>query len=379
VSLSLAQLLTPSTEQQSLDTILDILTGLGFTARSWQSGSIARTLVQLLARLHSSASNTTVVLAKGRYNDTATGDWLTLLSASHYGNTRIPAVAARIKVIIDDRPNSVGPFTAAIGDLVATDTKGVTYRNSQSLSLATGAVATIFFDAEVPGDVAAPTAPTAIVLSTPLAGTTVTYDGTERPGADPETDERLRLRNQSKWAALAYAAPTAAYQLWALEASASVTRVWVDDLNTLGTGRVDVYIAGAGGALPGTVATTVDNYIRGAVDGIYRLPLGVDLHVQSAVNETISVQGTIYSQPAANLETIRQRADKAVKDYVSTIPVGGKYLLAEMYRRLMSIEGVTNVVLTRPFGTGINPPAPGDVTIPAGKVAVGTSTFTSLH
>jgi uncharacterized phage protein gp47/JayE len=375
VSLSLAQLLTPSTEQQSLDTILDILTGLGFTARSWQSGSIARTLVQMVARLHSSASNTTVVLTKGRYNDTATGDWLTLLSASHFGNTRIPAVAARIKVRVDDSVNSVGPFTSAIGELVATDTKGVSYRNIDPLSLAQGATADLIFEAEIPGLV---DVQSSVTLSTPLAGTTVTYQSPIRPGANEESDERLRRRNQSKWASLAYAAPSAAYELWALEASAAVTRVWVDDLNTQGTGRVDVYIAGASGALPGAVATTVDNYVRGQIDGVFRLPLGVDLHVLTASNETISVTGTIYSQLAADLATIRTRADKAVKDYVSTLPVGGKFLLAEVYRRLMSLEGVANVNITQLQRAGTTVPL-GDVVTTTGKVPVGTSSFTSIH
>lgn len=375
MSLSLAQLLTPSTEQQSLDTILDILTGLGFSARSWQSGSIARTLVQMVARLHSSASNTTVVLTKGRYNDTATGDWLTLLSASHFSNTRIPAVAARIQVRIDDSANSVGPFTSAIGELVATDTKGVSYRNADPLNLAQGTVAEIAFEAEIPGLV---DEPTGITLSTPLAGTSVGFVSVLRPGANEETDERLRRRNQSKWASLAYAAPAAAYELWALEASASVTRVWVDDLNTRGTGAVTLYIAGANGALPGTVATTVRNFIEFASDGIYRLPLGVNLSVQSATQFSVAVQGTIYSQPAADTTVIRSRADRAVKDYINTIPVGGKYLLAEMYRRLMSLEGVTNVMLTHPKST-LDPNVPGDVVVPFGQVAVGTSSFTSLH
>jgi uncharacterized phage protein gp47/JayE len=152
----------------------------------------------------------------------------------------------------------------------------------------------------------------------------------------------------------------------------------VDDLNTLGTGRVDVYIAGDSGALPGAVATTVDNYIRGQIDGVYRLPLGVDLHVLTAANETIAVTGTIYSQPAADLNVIRSRADKAVKDYVSTLPVGGKFLLAELYRRLMSLEGVTNANITQIQRAGITVPT-GDVIVSSGKVPVGTSSFTSIH
>ena len=367
MSLSLAQLLTPSSEEQSLSTILDILQGLGFSARSWQSGSIARTLVQLLARLHSSASNTTLTITKGRYNDLAAGEWLSLLSASQFANTRVPAVAARINVKIDDSANAVGPFSANVGDLVATDNNGVSYRNAQALTLAQGASATLWFDAEVPGLTAEPIS---VSLSTPLAGTSTSFFGTQRPGANEEADERLRLRNRAKWASLAYAAPVDAYKAWALEASASVTRVWVDDLNTLGTGRVDVYIAGASGALPPPVATTVTNYIKGQVDGIYRLPLGVDLHVLSAVNDSVVVTGHLYSQPAADLATVQARANKAVVDYIASLPVGGTVLIAELYRRLMSVEGVTNVNLTVPSS---------DYTTAAGRVPVGAPSFVSTH
>lgn len=367
MSLSLQQLLTPQTEEQALDEILDALDGLGFTATSWQPGSKARHVVQLLARLKASFSNTRLLITKGRFNDTAEQHWLTLKSSSDFNNIRAAAITTQIRVRFDD-PLSVGPFSVAAGDLVAKGEDGATYRSIDALSLSEGATnVKIRFEAEVPGATAGPFS---ISLVTPLAGVDVSLFEIIRPGADPESDDRLRDRNRSKWSTLSQAAPGDAYRTWAMEASDSVTRVWVDDLNPRGPGSIDVIIAGVSGALPGTVATTVTDYINGGIDGVYRRPLGANLLVKNAENATINVTGTVYSYASYSLTDIQTAADAAADDYIATVAVGGTVLLAELYARIMSVAGVRNVVITSPTA---------DVTVDAGKVPVGNSTLGSLH
>lgn len=367
MSLSLQQLLTPQTEEEALDEILDTLEGYGFSVTSWQPGSMARHLVQLLARLKASFSNTRLLITKGRYNDTAEAAWLTFKSSSDFNNIRSPAVTTQIRVRFDD-PQSVGPLTVDASDLVVKDEDGATYRSIDDLSLSEGASnVQIRFEAEVPGAASRPSVITAV---TSLAGIDVALVEVIRPGADPESDDRLRDRNRSKWSTLSQAAPGDAYRTWAMEASDAVTRVWVDDLNPRGPGSIDVIIAGVDGALPGSVATTVTAYINGGIDGVYRRPLGANLLVKNAENETINVTGTVYSYASYSLTEMQTVVNAAAEEYISTVAVGGTVLLAELYKRIMSVAGVRNVQITSPSS---------DVTVTAGKVPVGNATLASLH
>lgn len=367
MSLSLQQLLTPKTEEQALDELLDFLEGLGFTARSWQSGSKARHLVQLLARLRSSFSNTTLLITKGRYNDTAEGDWLTLKSRSDFNNIRTEATTTQIRVRFDD-PNSAGPFSAAASNLIVKDEDGATYRSIDALTLPEGGSnVRIRFNAEVAGSASQPSS---VSLVTPLAGVDVSLVEVIRPGADPESDTRLRDRNRSKWSTLSQAAPGDAYRVWAMEASDSVTRVWVDDLNPRGPGTIDVVIAGVSGALPSGVADTVKAYINGEIDGVYRRPLSANLDVVSATNYYVNVNGTVYSHASYDLSVIDAAVQAAINDYISTVPVGGTVLLAELYRRAMAVEGVRNIQFTMPTA---------DVIVTSGTVPIGAPDITSVH
>lgn len=346
MALTLAQLLTPSSEDESLATILSILDGLGFTASSWESGSVQRTFVQLLARLHSSATNTTLAITKGRYNDLAEGDWLTLKSSSDFDNERIPAVATRVKMTISD-PNSVGPTTIVISQLVAKDQDGFTYRNIDGGTIPVGGSLTLQFDAETPGA----TNPDTLELSTPLAGYTAAkaaVDPIVIPGAAAESDERLRTRNRSKWATMAYAEPQDAYIAWTLAASPSITRAFVDDLNPRGPGTLDIYCAGPSGPVPGPVLVTVIDYIEGNIDGISRRPLGSDVQAFSASSATVTITGTLYVAPSYNLTATRDTVNAAIEALLETLPVGGTVLLAELYSTIMGVTGVTNVHLTAP-------------------------------
>jgi uncharacterized phage protein gp47/JayE len=359
MALSLAQLLTPKSEDEALAELLTILDGLGFSATSWQDGSIQRTLVQLLARLQSSASNTTLAITKGRFNDLAEGDWLSLLSTSTFDNTRIAAVAAQVKMTLSD-PLSVGPTTIVVSQLVAKDQNAATYRNITGGTLAAAGSLELTFEAEVPGIAS----PSTLTLTTPLAGITAVIspvDPITRPGANAESDPRLQTRNKAKWSTLAYAAPADAYVAWALAASPSVTRAWVDDLNPRGPGTLDLYVAGPSGSVPGGVLTTILSYIEGGVDGIYRRPLGSDLDVLSATSASVSVTGTLYVQTAYSTTVVRDAVYAAITEYMQALPVGGAVKLAKLYDVIMGVQGVNNVHLTAPTA---------DTTVAAGSVPV---------
>ena len=348
MGLSLQQLLTPTSEDQALASLLATLDALGFTATSWESGSIQRTLVQLLARLYSSSTNTRYAIARGRFNDLAEFDWLTLKSRSDFDNERISAVATQVKMTLSD-PLNVGPITIVMSQLVAVDQDAHTYRNITAGTLTVGGSLELTFEAEVPGRASFPT--TSLSLATPLAGITAVKSPVNpivQVGADAEADPRLRERNRTKWAALAYAAPADAYVTWALNASASVTRAWVDDQNPRGPGTLDLYVAGPTAPVPAPVLATVLDYIEGNIDGVWRRPLGSDLQVFSAGSATVAVTGTLYVLPAFDLTATRDAVYDAITSLLEALPVGGTVLLAELYRTIMTVAGVRNVHLTAP-------------------------------
>ena len=359
MALSLAQLLTPKTEAEALADILAILDGFGFAASSWQEGSIQRHLVQVMARFTASASNTTLAITKGRFNDTAEGDWLTLKSASDFDNTRSPATTTRVKMTLTD-PLGVGPSTIVLSQLVATDQAGRTYRNVEAGTLAINGSLTLAFEAEVPGSAAQPTS---LVLATPIAGIEAAIASSNalvRLGANAEADDRLRVRNRNKWAALAYAAPAEAYVTWALEASDDVTRAWVDDLNPRGPGTLDIYVAGSSGTLlPSPVLLDVFKYITGVSAPVGKVqrdrrPLGSDIGtilspaVFNATLQTISVTGTLYVGAAYDRTTVRQAVYDAITAYMRALPVGGTVKIADLYRVAMAVQGVSNIHITAP-------------------------------
>jgi uncharacterized phage protein gp47/JayE len=369
MALTLAQLLTPSTEAESLQTILDILDGFGFSATSWQSGGLARTLCQMVAKFHSDFTTERVTLAEGRYNDTATGGFLTLLSTSQWNNDRIPALTTQTNVLLSD-PNSVGPYTITLGQLVGVDPGGNTYRNTTAGTILVGGTLTLQFDAEVAGSASVPTT---IDLATPLAGITATVvTPIIRQGSDEETDDTLRVRNSTKWSTLAYAGPADAYISWALAADPHVTRAYVDDLNPRGPGTIDLYCAGATGGVDSSVPVNVSNYIEGAVDGIVRRPLGSNLQVFSATTTTVSIVATLYVSSSYSTATVKTNVQNAITTMMSLLPVGGsggKVTLAALYSTAMQVSGVVNMNITTPSA---------DVTVGATAVPVPSFSITAL-
>lgn len=365
MGLSLQQLLTPSTEDESLASLLAILNALGFSATSWQSGSLQLTLVRLLARLHSDSTQTVNVITRGRFNDLATGDWLTLKAKSDFDNTRIPAIATQMNITLSD-PLSVGPFTIVLGQLVFTDQDGSTYRNITAGTLPAGLSLTLLFQAEIPG---ADARPTTLVFSTPLAGVAfVLVTPIIVIGADEEKDDTLRLRNSSKWATLAYSTPSGAYVHWALTANSLITRAYVDDLNPRGPDTVDIYIAGDGGALAPSVATDVTNLIEGITDGIVRRPVSANVLAFSATNVSVSIVGNLYVSPSYTLSGVQNDVYLALEAYFNTIPLGGaggSVTLGALYRVITLVPGVVNVNITTPTGDVVIGATNAPIAVPA--------------
>ncbi len=375
--ITLAEILTPSTEEEALATCLEILDSLGFTATSWQSGSRQRTVVQMFARVYAAFTVTIASLASMGLNETASGDWLTLFSASHYDNTRRAAVKTQGAVVLTASSAAPGPFTIAIGQLVFADvSNGYTYRNTTGGTLNASGTLSVSVEAETAGANRDVAGSTITIMKTPLAGVTCNNaaDWITRNGSDLETDSALRERNRSKWGTLGIA-PGTAYQYYAAMGHESVRRVWVDDTNPRGPGTLDIYLAGDSGAVAGSVVTAVTAYMDGTADGVDRTGSATDLLVASAANLTVSVTGTVYLLKQYDTAATRTAINAAIEAFFKTVPIGGTRIVdgglgslrfGALAAAIYPIAGVQNVAFVSPVS---------DVPMTVGQVAVPTVAF----
>lgn len=364
--LTVAQLTRVVTEEQALELILDELTALKFNARSWETGSVQLTILRVMARLWANGSTAVKDIAEGGYNDTAVDGWLDLFSLSHYKNGRKPGSPTEGYVQLVAASNAPGPFTFAASDLVFVDrTVGRTYRNVAGATLAAGQTLLLLVRAEQTGSAGDVPTNTITIMRTPLVGVTVsnparvgTTSWISKNGSDTESNEALRERNRAKWGSLAiFGGPELAYRYWAAAAHESVRRVHVDDQNPRGSGTIDIYLAGDAGPVSAQVATDVDAFLRGEVDGVQRVAMGANVLIKSATRLSLRIAATVYIQSAYNTRSTQLLLLQAVTDHFRNLPIGGArfrfgtegtVLLGELFRKLLTVPGVRNVVFTSP-------------------------------
>jgi len=393
------QLVTPTTQAQAREQIIQELESLGIPATSWQAGSIPRTVVEVAAKLWSdftgasdTITGTVAEVAKAGFNRTASGGWLDLLSSSHYDNTRNDGQRTRGACLLSD--GASGPHTIAVGQLVAKDNaNGFTYRNVTGGTLGAGGTLTLDFEAEEIGADRNVANGTIDALVTVLGDVTISnpaiaggawYSGsTGVSGADDESDEQLQDRNEDKWATISATPTEGAYSFWAREASAAITRVQVDARNPRGPGTIDVYLAGANG--PVTLADEILAYehLEG-YDGVGRrsitdnlgsypaTPLLATQGVKSATALSVPVQGKAYVLSTYKASVDLTALENAITEYFKTIPVGGtktdplvatgKVVLSKLHTYVLtSLPGLVSLELTTPLA---------DTVVAIGEVAV---------
>jgi phage-related baseplate assembly protein len=340
------QLLKYVSPDEALAAILAILQSLGFPATSWEDGGIARTLVELLARLYSDLTVNISQSTKGRYNATAAGDWLTVFAKSHYDNERFDPTPTVIDVLLDAGVSGAGPYSVDVSDSVIVDQDGNTYRNPvDSGVLSAGAALQLRYVAEV---ARATAVPLSLSFQTPLSGVALSLVDLVALGTDTEKDPRLRDRNSSRWATLSYSGPEDAYKQWALQASPNVTRVRVDGQNPGGPGTVYLYVAGIEQLVAGE-EVLVKNYINGT-DGVGRRPLCSIVSVYAAVPHVVFINAQIFYD-ARYGATVAADVVAALDGYFQSLPIGGRSGLvpiAGIYSAVMKTRGVINMALVWP-------------------------------
>lgn len=346
--LSYEQLSTPTTEAEAEAAIIARLSELGLASTGWQSGSVQLTFVKLFAWLWAEITTFIAALVIGVFNDTATGEFLTRFSASHYDNTRSPAVAAQYSVRFTTAAGE-GPHSVEIGEIVVSN--GLyEYRNTEAGTLTSAAPVSLVCEAEIAGEDGGTAVNTITTMVTPIAGVTCTNPDLApvRAGANEESDDELRERNVAGWSELAIDMPADGYKGVALRVE-SVARAAVDDTNPRGPGTVDVYVAGESTLVGAPVLANVQL----ALDA--RRSVVADVDALDPTPVTVTVAGIVYvrsSYASSALVAIRD----AVETLINTAQIGGSTLGGsvrgiaedEIIATIRAISGVVDVDLTDP-------------------------------
>lgn len=183
------------------------------------------------------------------------------------------------------------------------------------------------------------------VLSTPIAGATVTNEDATRDGSEVETDEALRER-----VLVAYIGKGAGnrrdYERWA-RAWEGVGRATVIPLwNGPGTVKVIVTAADGSPLSPETVAALQADLDPnpGLADG--QAPVGARVTVETATGRPIDIDGTVEFESGYSLDgeggTIATRDDivSALREYVERVQSGGEVVAAQVSGRAVTVAGV---------------------------------------
>lgn len=348
------QLTTAKTSDGTIVDVLDLYRAQGFTTTSWQTGSVELARMMVLAELWALLQNGgTLPLALSVHNDTAEGTALTLLSNSHFRNTRIGAIATQGEIILTGSSGS--SEAVSIGDVVVADSvTGVEFRNITGGTIPGSGDITLSFEAEIPGISGNVPNGRITVLSTSIAGVTVantTGDGSSwvtRAGIDQESDPTLQLRNSNKWGTLGPHGPQSAYKYYALSAtngsgdSVGISKVKVQKPD--GTGAFNVYIANATATATAQQVSDVQAYLDTrkspsatvTVVAATEVPITLAADVVVTRGKTASARESITTEIGAYIDGLD--AGGQLIDTTST----GYVLVSEIIAAGMGVDGVTD-------------------------------------
>ncbi|MGB1223779.1 MAG: baseplate J/gp47 family protein [Mycobacterium sp.] len=322
--IELSALQTPQTSDEMLASLLELAASLGFNTTSWQVGSAARTLLQIVASVLAELTKITAEISKQGFNETASSESLTELSRQHFDNTKAVATSTIGDATLTAGAG-VGPYVLAIGDVtIEHESNGKRYQNVTGGTLSASSTLELSWQAEAPGADYNLGNDTITKLVTSLAGVTVNNpadptSGTwiTTTGTDAEADATLRTRNAVKWPTLSYAMPGRGYESMVMEADSTITRVFVDDANPGGPGTVYVYVATASGAVGAGVLATLQAYVDA------RKPSTATVSVLSASVLSQGVTASIYHDGTVATATLQTNIEAAIAAYWNGLPIGG--------------------------------------------------------
>jgi len=290
---TLAQLVTTSTEADALGLQLSIAQTLGLPTTAWQPFGMARTIEAINANVVSAYSDTIAFLAQGGYASyaslmvDASGNpvttWMDLRGIDQYNVTRIPASFASGNVPLINASATSYTWSPNSPLHLQNSATGATYTTTGSGTVTATSTTPVAIQADpaYQGHIGTSGSGVTLILLTPLPGVTVGALTSSLVGSDAELNANYLSRCQAKLGSLSPNGPASAYQYVAESipvfnttlptgllfvaptaqnpygVSAPITRV--SAVLTIGSGQIQVYAADAAGALSGCVELGITN------------------------------------------------------------------------------------------------------------------------
>lgn len=318
-------LFTSETATRLLSYGIELAAALGLNTTSWVVDSPERVLFKFLANALATRDSVAAELAKAAFLRTATGAWKTLVAQDVYGVTREAATYATPTVTLANGGGAV--YAKAAGEvIVKSSATGVTFRSTEALSLASGpgTSATIELVADEAGSAGSVSTDDIDTLVSTMLGVTIT-SSTAAFGVDEQSDASLESECLNSLGSVSVNGPPDAYNAVCLDSAltgtTAITRAVTSEDDD--EGEVTVWIAGATGAVSGSVVTLAQDAIE-----IWATPSGFTPTVVSAtaVPQTIAFDVSGDDIPASAEADI----GALVAAYLADVAIGG-YLASSAY------------------------------------------------
>ena len=317
--MSLSDLFKPVTRDDVMAEMLSLAETFGLPTTAWQSGSVVRTLLLIIASVISMLSLVIVEIAKGGFGDFVSDDQAPLWAKETFDVDIVEA--AQATGTVDLTNTSVTAYDLDPGELIlAHNVTGKLYRNTALIHIpASGVLNDVAIASDELGTAsdAAPGAITVVVSN--QSGVSSTNPAAVL-GADRETTPHLVARSRTKLGSLSPMGAKDAYNYVATTLSPTSTPITrTKTVASTTTGIVSVYLATADGAPTGGDVTIV----QGKFDTLAE-PWTAQATAVAAANHAIAVTYHVWLQGTSlTVLQITTAIATALAEYMKGAPIGG--------------------------------------------------------
>ena len=152
MAISLSDLLTPTTQEDLINQLLQLLASQGFPTTSWSPGTPDRAMLYAFTTLLVDQVNNLIpIITAGGYTDFAQGTWLQFLSQQRF-NINYTEATYTYGLMTLTATASAGPYTIAEEQLIAQFPSGNRYINTTSGTLNAGSTLELTWRSEFTND-----------------------------------------------------------------------------------------------------------------------------------------------------------------------------------------------------------------------------------
>ena len=322
MALSIEDLISPPSADQTLETFLSELETLGIPVRSWRTGGVARTILRVVANTYAGYAALMAEAIRAGFLETARGDWLTILARNTFNVERRAATFATGEVQLVNTGGGIFSYGAdEVRFLRPSD--GKAYTNTEAFTLNPADTLLVPVRAVEAGSDSSAPPDTITALETVLLLVAVTNPEAV-VGSDAESDAELRQRCKDRLGAISVRGPRSAYSYAvssALRDDGSPVDINRSSISpSSSTGVVTVYCASPSG----TPLEADLDIVRQSIEDIAR-PDSVTANVLAVTEVPVDRTFTVWVRRTAGLsvDDIENYVNDALIRRVSEYPIGG--------------------------------------------------------